>query len=246
MLHNRGSRCTDNSHIRGGISRKTDEIAAVLSSNSIDMAFFTESWATDEMNSGLFNIDGYVCHRRDRNDGRRGGGLLAYVRSDMPCTRIPSLEHPDLETMWLLYRQPQMPRFVSHILFGCIYHPPDKNNWELSAHILQCLDEVVRKHPNAKIILLGDFNQLPDSSITSYPLKQVVRSPTRKKAILDKIFMNIAEWYDHPIVIPSIGLSDHDSVLMKPSFKYSPPHGRDVMVTLQSRDHNGKHSLQLH
>ena len=136
-----------NSNIRRGISRKTDEIAAVLSSNSIDMAFFTESWATDEMDSGLFNIDGYVCHHRDRNDGRRGGGLLAYARSDMPCTRIPSLEHPDLETMWLLYRQPQMPRFVSHILFGCIYHPPDKNNWELSAHILQCLDEVVRKHP---------------------------------------------------------------------------------------------------
>jgi hypothetical protein len=77
-----------------------------------------------------------VCYRDDREDGRRGGGVLCYVGSDLPC---------------------------------------------------------------AGLILLGDFNHLNDPSIVSYPLKQVVECKTRKTVILDKIFTNIACWYDQPM-----------------------------------------------
>ena len=36
-------------------------------------------------------------------------------------------------------------------------------------------------------MLLGDFNNLNDTQLRSYPLKQVVRLPTRRAAILDII-----------------------------------------------------------
>jgi len=72
------------------------------------------------------------------------------------------------------------------------------------------LDSISRIHPCAGFILLGDFNHLNDSTIRSYPLKQVVKCATRKSAILDKIYTNIAGWYDQPFSTPPIGKSHHN------------------------------------
>jgi hypothetical protein len=88
-----------------------------------------------------------------------------------------------------------MPRLVSHIAVGVIYHPPRSESKCVISHILQCLDDIARSHPNAGIVLLGDFNHLNDTSIISFPLKQVVKSSTRRGKILDKIYTNVHTWY---------------------------------------------------
>ena len=62
--------------------------------------------------------------------------------------------------------------------------------------------------------MLGDFNQLPDSQLRNYPLKQIVTGPTRGQALLDKIYTNISNWFDSPVVLPAVIKSDHDSVLL--------------------------------
>jgi len=48
------------------------------------------------------------------------------------------------------------------------------------------MDQLTRSHPNAGILLLGDFNQLPEAHLESCPLEQVVT--TQPVVILDKIF----------------------------------------------------------
>ena len=110
-----------------------------------------------------------------------------------------------------------MPRSVSHIAVGAVYHPPSANGRTLVTYLLDCLDELNRDHPHAGVILLGDFNKLYDASLLSYPLKQIVKSATRGSATLDKIYTNISEWYQQPFCIPPIGQSDHKPVVMAAS-----------------------------
>jgi len=87
----------------------------------------------------------------------------------------------------------------------------------MTAHILDCLEIwiVTRQHPQSGVILSGDFNKLRDGAILAYPLKQVVRSPARGSAILDKIYTNLQDWYEQPVILPNIGRSDHNAVVMR-------------------------------
>ena len=86
----------------------------------------------------------------------------------------------------------------------------------MSYTVLNCLDRVTQKHPYVGVILCGDFNQLNDRFIVSYPLKQIVSLATRRNNILDKIYTNIADYYDVPCIIihklVSLGVS---SVLVR-------------------------------
>ena len=185
----------------------------VVNANSIDIACVTETWLKQEVPTEIVDISGYVCHRKDRAT-RRGGGVAVYVRDDLPCRRLDSFECDELETVWLLYRAPRMSRSASHIAVAAVYHPPDANGRSLVTHLVDSLDRLTREHPYAGVVLLGDFNRLRDAALLSYPLRQVVRAATRGSATLDKIYTNIAEWYERPFTIPAVGRSDHNPVVM--------------------------------
>jgi hypothetical protein len=107
-----------------------------------------------------------------------------------------------------------MPRSVSHIIIGLIYHPPRGNNKEIIDHIIECVDTVSRQHPYAGILLLGDFNQLLDSALLQYPLTQIVECSTRNSAVRDKIYTIIGSRYQLPCSLPPIGESDHNCVAL--------------------------------
>jgi len=65
-------------------------------------------------------------------------------------------------------------------------------------------------------MLMGDFNRLRDSAILSFPLKQIVKHSTRRSSILDKIYTNVDKWYTQPVILPPVGNSDHNAVLLVP------------------------------
>ena len=89
-----------------------------------------------------------------------------------------------------------MPRCLCHVVVGTIYNLTSVDDKKMTSHILNCLDTVTRDHPQAGVVVLGDFNRLRDAAIISYPLKQVVKAPTRRAAVLDKIYTNLHDWYD--------------------------------------------------
>ena len=188
---------------------KTDEMAAVLRENDVDIACTTETWLSRSVPSELVNIPGYVVYRSDWKDGRRGGGVSVFVRHSFPCVRLWALESANFESIWLLYRQSRMPRAVSHIIVGAVYHPPSADDRAMMSHILDCLDTATRDHPYAGVVLLGDFTQLLDGAVLAYPLRQVVKAPTRGAAVLDKIYTSLKDWYLPPVVLPNIGRSRH-------------------------------------
>jgi len=68
------------------------------------------------------------------------------------------------------------------------------------------MDEFTRAHPYTGILLLGDFNQLPNFQLKPSPLQQIVTCPTRGNSILAKIYTNVTNWCQTPI-IPKIHVS---------------------------------------
>lgn len=212
-----------------------------MNNNNIDICCVTETWLDPNIPTEAVDVDGYILHRRDRSDGRQGGGVAAYVRSSLHCSKL-NIEHENLETLWLLYRGCRMPRTVSHILIGIIYHPPGAENTAMTDHIVETADLILKQHPYAGIIILGDVNHLHDKILRDYPLKQTVKSATRGNALLDKIYSNISDWYLTPVILPNIAGSDHRTILLKP-VDHNVKRGELIAVTVRSNDSNAKNLL---
>ena len=99
---------------------------------------------------------------------------------------------------------------------------------------------MMRDHLHAGVILIGDFNQLHDAALLAYPLRKVAKSATRGSAVLDKIYTSLKDWYGVPSVMPNIGRSDHDAVVMTPKPRRT-DRGEDVVVTVRNQDSKGEH-----
>ena len=92
-------------------------------------------------------------------------------------------------------------------------------------------------------MLLGDFNTLNDKSLRAYPLKQLVSETTRGKATLDKIYTNIADWYQRPITIPNVASSDHCGIVLCPVNQKTTAVDDYAIVAVRSKSSNGKNLL---
>jgi len=240
VTHNRCMPTVFAANLRGGFCAKYDELYVLLQQFDVDIACFTETWLNSAILPNLTDFTGYITYRLDRSDGRQGGGIAVVVKNDLPCHLLRDLSKPPLETLWLLFRRPRMPRTVTHLLIGCIYHPPSANNSVMSSHIMQTLDFCSKKHPFLGVILIGDFNKFSDSELRSYPLSQVVKGATRQNATLDKIYTNLAHWFISPEIKPPVANSDHNSVLFRPSTIRPRTNGFNRLITRRSINTNGK------
>ena len=76
-------------------------------------------------------------------------------------------------------------------------------------------DSFLVKHPDAGLIITGDFNRMCTKSISrKLGVKQLVKFPTRADAILDLILTNMQDFYNEPTQLPPIGRSDHNSIIL--------------------------------
>jgi len=71
----------------------------------------------------------------------------------------------------------------------------------------------------------------------------LVRLPTRRGAILDKIYTNLFDWFTEPVILPNIASSDHLTVLFKPKDAHLFPRGKRVRIPVRSNNPNGKAML---
>ena len=225
------------------LRNKTDELAVVLQQNNIEICCVTESWLDAEIPTEAVDIEGYICYRRDRLDGRQGGGVVIYVKQEQPYSLLKPVNQSDVESLWLIYRQPRMPRSMSHVVYAVIYHPPDAVSHVTSNHIVENVDAIMRQHPHACTVLTGDFNKMSDKSVRDLGLKQIVKSATRNTATLDKIYTNIDQRYQQPSTLPSIGQSDHQAVVLLPIIDGQRSAGHRVSKIVRSNDYNSKCQL---
>lgn len=83
----------------------------------------TETWLNDSISDSACNLHNYVCFRRDRV-GRQRGDVCAYTDAHLPCRRLIDYEDHEVESLWISVRPFRLPRSITNILVGVVYHPP--------------------------------------------------------------------------------------------------------------------------
>ena len=177
--------------------------------NNLDIILISETKFDDKLLTAQFFIKGFSApYRQDRN--RTGGGLLLFVREDVPSRYLNPKSKTDIETLsveitlrkrkWFLY---------------CSYNP-HKN--QISNH-LECLNQLIDAY-NAyyqNFIFIGDFNiSVEESQMENFwnlnCLESLMQKPTCYKnpsqpTCIDLILTNWPNYFQHSEVFAT-NLSD--------------------------------------
>lgn len=91
-----------------------------------------------------------LIYRRDRQDGRRGGGVLVCVKAGLHSIRRHNLEGPNTEHIMVEL----FPLNSSKFMLGVFYRPPD-SDLDTLTELRDMLDKL---QESCKLLLVGDFN----------------------------------------------------------------------------------------
>ncbi len=113
-----------------------------------------------------------------------------------------------------------LPREYTAILLVAVYIPPSSNNINRSEalnDLYQHISEQQTAHPDAFLILAGDFNHADLKSV--FPkIYQHVDFPTRGKNTLDFVYTTQRGAYK-ALPLPHLGASDHITVMLMPAYR---------------------------
>ena len=161
------------------LAPKIDEVRHSVLQTDVDLACFTETWLTDFVHDNVIQIPGYNVVRRDRLIGQNGGVCL-YVKESIPF-EIISQYHDQFEVLWVKARPHKLPRGLSCIIIGSIYHPPSANDRNMIDFLTEQLSLIESTYYNCGLILLGDFNNLNCHRLNNhFSLKQLVKFPWKE------------------------------------------------------------------
>ena len=139
---------------------KIDELRYFLTKHPFDFLCLNETWLNDTVNDSDLIIEGYNIVRKDRinvkqfsnkNNTKRGGGILFYVKDTYSYKIRNDLHLNDLECLWI---EVKVPGIESYLLSTC-YRPPSSNkayNDQIKTSIEKASLE------NKEMYILGDFN----------------------------------------------------------------------------------------
>ena len=174
------------------------------------------------------SLPGYcVASRRDRNDGRMGGGIMVLVRSDIAVSTVEVHVSTTAERSWLVMHTTHGP-----LLLCCWYRPPAPGDtacitsWETEWHSLA-------EHAVCTVVI-GDVNchhvnwlrysthNSPEGAelrriMSSNGLRQHVTEPTRGENLLDLVLSDCGCISTR--TLPAI--ADHRGVLASIRFSMS-------------------------
>lgn len=183
-----------------------------------------ESWLTANLPSKLVNIDGYTIARLDRECGKKGGGVLLYIREDLEWDLLDdtfNVSNKDIEVLNVVIKR----KFSHPVCVSVVYIPPNGNVTEAISQ-LDLIADVVCKGNN-DWILGGDFNidlkaktrspnnRKLENFANRNSLAQLVKGNTRTtkstSSLLDHIYCNDINDVKLSGVIP-YAVSDHDII----------------------------------
>ena len=209
------------------IKNKFDQLKCIINDN-IDILIVTETKLDGSFPTGQFKIDGFSePFRLDRN--AHGGGILIYVREDIPCKQLSLHTFPnDLEGIFVEVNL----RKTKWLLFGT-YHPPSQDDNYFFDCLTKALDLYIGKYDN--FLLGGDFNAEDNEPILSsflykYDAKNLQKEKTCFKNVLnpsciDLFITNKYRSFQNTLAV-STGLSDFHKMsitVLKTKFEKEKP-----------------------
>jgi hypothetical protein len=220
-----------------------DELKVRVAHENPHIIGITETWLTPNIQDMDIKIHGYNFIRKDRCNGKRGGGVLLFYRFDVAVMTLPG--HCASEVLWCkVSSESSRPLVV-----GLFYRSP--NEPTIDADVITQF----RRYPASPLydtLIFGDFNaphvdwrnySCPDSfrfdrwllsTSEDLLLKQHVLLPTRfgdcSSSVLDLVFTsdfdNVIDFKNHA----PLGSSDHAvlswTILFSAQIKSSPPQPR--------------------
>ena len=147
-----------------------------------------------------------------------GGGVCMYV-NERWCKNVvirDQLCTPDIELLSVSLRPSYLHLEFGHIFVVLVYIPPSANYNRAVSVIQNHVHKLESFTPDAPKLILGDFNgSTLKSVLPNYD--QYVQCATRREKTIDLCYGNIRQAYK-AIAKPPIGVSDHNSVFLLPTY----------------------------
>ena len=178
----------------------------------------TESWVNTDITDAELGLTGYIMLRRDRK-GRRGGGVILYVKESIQAYKIKLEREADcVEAVWY-----KIVSGNSTLTIGLVYRSPNIDK-EDSTKMQNAIKEVSK----GECIIMGDFNHghiewkslestggedqqflflIQDSFLTQHVLE-----PTRGENVLYIVLSSQNELVDNVKIHEPLGNSDHNQI----------------------------------
>ena len=219
-----------------------DELRLFISDKKIDILAINEAKLNDTISDNEIYLPGFEIIRKDRlKNGRNGGGVCLYIRSNLNYNIRSDLEHDKLEMISIEIKNPNSrPFFVS------TWYRPQRTPWPVP-ELFQAFEEVVARIDalNIDYYLIGDINTnfLPKELVSEartllsilevFGLHQLTTKPTRvtknSKSLIDLCITNSPDRIVDSGVIP-LGIGDHSLVYMCRKIHYSAKNSKRVIV----------------
>ena len=198
------------------LRNKIQDLQEIIKGN-IDILVITETKLDETFPTAQFNIDGYSTPFRKDRDLNMGGGVIIYVREDIPCRELR--HHSNTENIEGIFLEINL-RKSKWLCFGG--YNPSKSTFTHFANTLgKTIDLYMANYDN--LLLLGDFNsEISEPSMVefceTYNLNNLIKEPTCFKnpenpSCIDVILTNRTRSFQHTKVIET-GLSDHHKLTL--------------------------------
>ena len=146
------------------LKNKFTEIHEILGQSLVDMLVLAETKLDSSFNNNIYSFTGFKMERKDRD--RYGGGIIVYVRDDLPFRRRKDLECEHLESICF---ELALNKRKWGIL--AVYKPPNTKNELFSTDLSKTLDKMFVKYNN--ILTIGDLNFDLNKKDKCKPLSQL-------------------------------------------------------------------------
>ena len=200
------------------IINKKDELNIMVDDIKPHIIGITESWANNDITDVELGLEGYAMFRKDRM-GRRGEGVLLYIKDTIPAYEVQLQEEADCnEAIWC-----KLVTGHTTVTIGVVYRCPNitkQNNEKMH----NAISEVSK----GDCIIMGDFNHgnikwdsLQSTGIEDQRLlclvqdnflTQHVLEPTRAARVLDIVLSSQKEFVDNVVIQEPLGSSDHNQL----------------------------------
>ena len=200
-------------HLNINSLRNKFDMLADIVMEKIDILCISETKLDDSFPSSNFIIKGFSPpYRRDRkNCGSCGGGIIIFVRSDIPSKLLTSFEVTDDNECIFV----EINLHKTKWLIGNFYNPHKNLIRNRITFLGKCMDHYLPKYDN--LLLLGDFNSemsepIMEAFCGNYNLKNLVNENTCFKnpenpSCIDLMLTNRYRKFHNTLVVET-GLSD--------------------------------------
>ena len=115
----------------------------------VDLLFISETKINSSFRNSIFEVAAYKLERHDRDI--HGGGLAAFIRTDIPARRRHDLECKNLEN--IIYEVTLNKTKWSIV---CVYRPPSMSDKKCSDQLTITIDKCSTQYDH--YLLMGDLN----------------------------------------------------------------------------------------